>query len=246
MAFFGSLFDLSVGGLDDMKTAKDIFMEIYERLLARYGPRKWWPVTPDGETRPRYTGGPGNERQRFEVAVGAVLTQNTAWKNAAKAIEMLNKEALMSPERLSRVDAERLAGLIRSAGYFNQKAKRLVYLARFFLKTKKIDRDNLLSVNGIGPETADSILLYGFGLPYFVVDAYTRRIFGRIGIVDPAASYDEIQSKFERRIPGNVHLYQEYHALIVEHGKGVCRAKPLCQECVLSDVCNASADMKKG
>ncbi len=213
------------------------FMKVYEILRGAYGPRRWWPVTPSGGTTPRYTGGPRNDLQRFEVAVGAILTQNTAWSNAARAIENLNRLGAASPDALERMDLRPLARAIRSSGYFNQKAKRLKTIAAYFRANRKGTREGLLALDGVGPETADSIMLYAFNAPFFVVDAYTRRLFGRLALVDPSASYEEIRDRFERNLPRRVFVYREYHALIVEHGKQVCRKTPLCEKCLLKKRC---------
>jgi endonuclease-3 related protein len=219
---------------------------VYEILRRAYGPQRWWPVTPPGETRPRYTGGPETEPQRFEVAAGAILTQNTAWSNAARAIESLNAGRFLNPEALLALDEKSLAGIIRSAGYYNQKAKRLKILAAFFLTGEKVTRQSLLALNGVGPETADSIMLYAFGEPCFVVDAYTRRIFGRLGLVNPDAPYEEVSRIFERNLPRRIRVYREYHALIVEHGKRVCKKAPLCEICLLRNLCNMYLMRSKG
>ncbi len=213
------------------------FLKVYELLRRAHGPRRWWPVTPPGETKPLYTGGPRSDLQRFEVAAGAILTQNTAWTNAARAIENLNRLGAISPGAIGRMDVQSLALAIRSAGYFNQKAKRLKTIAAHFRANRKMTREGLLALDGVGPETADSIMLYGFKAPFFVVDAYTRRLFGRLDLVDPSASYEEIRERFERNLPRRVFVYKEYHALIVEHGKLVCRKAPLCEKCLLKKLC---------
>ncbi len=212
-------------------------MECYLVLRRAYGPQRWWPVTPRGGTRPAYTGGPRNARERFEVAAGAILTQNTAWTNAARAIESLNRLDAMSAAGIGALDELSLARAIRTAGYFNQKAKRLKTLAAFFLARTAPTREALLALNGVGPETADSIMLYAFDAPVFVVDAYTRRLFGRMGLIDPADSYEEIRKIFERNLPASVYVYKEYHALVVEHGKRICGRRPLCEECLLQHLC---------
>ena len=217
-----------------------MFIEIYEKLLAAYGPQGWWPVTPPGERQPRYTGGPRDPAQRFEVAVGALLTQNTSWLNASRAIESLNEARLLSPGGIDATDERSLARLIRPSGYFNQKAKRLKVLARFFLGGGTVTREGLLALEGVGSETADSIILYGFGKPFFVVDAYTRRIFDRLGLLEGKAPYERIREIFEQALPRNVSVYKEYHALIVEHAKRFCRKCPLCSDCHLADYCRAS------
>jgi endonuclease-3 related protein len=215
------------------------YMEIYRALRRAYGPQRWWPVTPPGAMRPVYAGGPTNARQRFEVAAGAVLTQNTAWANAARAIENLNRLGAMSAAAIDARDVRSLARAIRPAGYFNQKAARLKTLAAFLRSRRPVTREALLALNGIGPETADSILLYAFNVPCFVIDAYTRRLFGRLGFIDAEASYEEIRKTFERNLPARIHVYREYHALIVEHGKRVCRKTPACQNCLFKSGCCA-------
>jgi endonuclease-3 related protein len=232
------------------------FIDIYRLLRRAYGPRRWWPVTGEGETRPAYTGGPRSERQRFEVAAGAILTQNTAWSNAARAIESLNRLGALSPAGIARLDVRALARAIRSAGYFNQKARRLKIMAAYFLslderapgrvagggfpggpREARPSRESLLALNGVGPETADCIMLYAFGAAVFVVDAYTRRLFGRLALLDADAPYETIRETLERNIPRRARVYQEYHALIVEHAKLVCKKEPLCENCLLKIRC---------
>ncbi|UCF07002.1 MAG: endonuclease III domain-containing protein [bacterium] len=218
------------------------FVEVYEALAGEYGPRRWWPVTPPGGTRPEYIGGPRTRQQRFEMAVGAVLTQNTAWNNAAEAIVNLNRTVILDPTSLYRINERRLADLVRPSGYYNQKAKRLKALAAFFTSGRDVNRDNLLTLDGIGPETADSILLYAFDHPIFVVDAYTRRLFDRLAMIDAGAPYDEVQAIFQSNLPRDVHIYKEYHALIVEHGKCHCRKRPSCEGCVLLGRCSVEIE----
>ncbi|MBN1165441.1 MAG: endonuclease III domain-containing protein [Candidatus Krumholzibacteriota bacterium] len=217
----------------------EMLREIYDALLGEYGPRKWWPVTPVGGSSPRYTGGPETEAQRFEVAVGALLTQNTAWENASRAIENLHRAGLLDPGALAATSREELAAVIKPCGYYNQKADRLKRLAALFAEGRNITREALLSLNGIGPETADSIMLYSYGERFFVVDAYTRRIFSRLGLVTGKESYEELRLLFERHLPRRIEVYQEYHALIVEHGKRFCRSRPLCSTCPLTRLCPA-------
>ncbi len=204
---------------------------VYRALLARYGPQHWWP----GETD-------------FEIAIGAILTQNVAWTNVEKAICRLKEEKLLSPKALHGEPVDRVARLIRPAGYYNQKAKKLKNFLDWFSsygysfpRLRELDagrlREELLGINGVGPETADSILLYALEKRIFVVDAYTKRIFGRLGILEGTEGYDEIQRLFHRRFAAGVREYNEYHALIVNHGKYVCRKKPLCAECCLARLC---------
>jgi endonuclease-3 related protein len=210
----------------------DRFASIYQRLLARQGHRRWWP----GDTP-------------FEVVVGAVLTQNTAWTNVERAIASLKAASMLAPAAILDAPDPVLAAAIRPAGYFNVKARRLKSVVRFVAENAGGDpltlaardpellREALLAVNGVGRETADSILLYAVGMPFFVVDAYTRRVFGRLGMVDPDADYDAIRHAFEAALPRDVALYNDYHAQIVEHGKDVCRKRPACDDCCLSDLC---------
>jgi endonuclease-3 related protein len=203
-------------------------MEIYQVLLREYGPQGWWPV--GGFYFPK-------DESPFEIAAGAILTQNATWKNAERALDNLRKRGLLSPEALGKIKPSVLAEIIRPSGYYNQKALRLKELSRFF--KNRIDaehvpgRNSLLGVSGIGPETADSILLYAFHIPVFVVDGYTRRIFTRLGVFSGKESYSTVQECFMGVLPRDVKIYNEYHALIVKHGKEVCRTAPLCDRCVL-------------
>jgi len=205
-------------------------MEIYRRLYERFGPQGWWPA--DGP---------------FEVIVGAILTQNTAWRNVERAIGNLKEEGLLDPWALLEVDEGELASLIRPAGYYNVKSKRLKAFIRYFCEKYQGNlekmfqrplpqlREELLGVDGIGPETADSILLYAGGRPVFVVDAYTRRALSRHHIIEEGATYQEVQELFMKNLPHDVELFKEYHALFVRLGKTHCRPKPLCEGCPLKD-----------
>lgn len=207
-------------------------LDIYQRLYRYFGPRHWWPA-----------------KTPFEVIVGAILTQNTAWQNAEKAITGLKEENLLSPDKLLKLTHKGLARLIRPSGYYNQKAKKLKNMASFIdsrfkgslgnmnkIETKLL-REQLLEVNGVGPETADSILLYAFKRPVFVVDAYTKRIFSRMRLIKPSDDYSRIQSLFTENLNPEVALFNQYHALIVELGKRICKKKSLCSECVLNKIC---------
>ena len=205
---------------------------IFERLQERYGARNWWPA-----------------ESPFEVCVGAILTQNTNWGNVEKAIARLKGAGRLSVEGIATLQTEELAALIRPAGYFNVKAGRLQEFVTFlqaeaggnldqlFMHDRQHLRRLLLDVRGIGPETADSILLYAGNLPSFVVDAYTKRIFSRLGLVDALIGYEPLRDFFMERLPEDARLYNEYHALIVEHGKQYCRPRPLCAGCCLADSC---------
>lgn len=209
---------------------RTLLIDAYDRLYEAFGPQKWWP----GDTP-------------FEVIVGAILTQNTNWKNVEKAIANLKRDGLLSARRLLDISPARLAGLIRPAGYFRVKTKRLRNFLNYFCdghggkiaKLRSIEtaalREALLSVNGIGPETADSILLYALDRPVFVVDAYTKRIFSRHNLIPEETTYDEIQELFVDNLPRRVKLFNEYHALIVRCGKHFCRNRnPLCSKCPLN------------
>lgn len=202
--------------------------EVYRLLFNQWGPQFWWPG-----------------RTRLEIIVGAILTQNTAWTNVEKAIRRLREARALNLRRLHEADLKTLAEWIRPAGYFNVKARRLRSftqlmfdrfggdLRRLFALETPALREVLLSVNGIGPETADSILLYAAGRPVFVVDAYTRRFMMRHGWIGSGATYDDIACVFVAGLPRRVALYNEYHALIVALGKDLCRPKPRCAECPL-------------
>jgi endonuclease-3 related protein len=201
---------------------------IYKVLYKTFGPQHWWP----GETP-------------FEVAVGAILTQNTNWGNVEKAINNLKAARALNAKRIHEMPSSSLATLIRPAGYFNVKAKRLKSFISFFVESyqgsmermKKEDlrtlREKLLEVNGIGPETADSILLYALGKPAFVIDAYTKRVLSRHGIMDHGAPYEDFQNLFHLSLKKDLALFNEYHALFVKVGKLYCRPKPLCEICPL-------------
>jgi endonuclease-3 related protein len=203
---------------------------MFDLLLKRFGPQSWWP----GETA-------------LEMMVGAILTQNTNWKNVDKAIENLKKRNLLSMEALRALRTEELAGQIRPAGYYNIKARRLKNLIAFIVERYQGEiallareetealRQGLLSVKGVGPETADSILLYALDRPVFVIDAYTHRILTRHGMVEEASTYAELQALFTDHLPDDTQLFNEFHALIVKNGKEFCRRAPLCGECSLRD-----------
>jgi endonuclease-3 related protein len=201
----------------------------YDALFRAYGPQHWWPG-----------------RTRFEVIVGAILTQSTSWSNVEMAMVALRKEKLLSAAGLERVSLGRLSRLIRSSGYYRQKARKLKAFVEFlrgeyqgsldkmFAAATPELREQLLAVHGIGPETADSILLYAGSHAVFVVDAYTRRILERHNLVHGKQSYEEIRGLFERSLPADATLYNEYHALMVHTGKHFCRKRrPECERCAL-------------
>ena len=174
-----------------------------------------------------------NDKQRFEIITGAILTQNTSWKNVEKAIGNLNKAKLIDIDRIIKIKKQKLANLIKPAGYYNQKAERLKIIAEFIKKNPNPAREQLLEVKGIGPETADSILLYAFNRPFFVIDAYTKRIFVNLGFIDEKADYDKIKKLFEDNLKPDPAIYQEYHALLVEHAKRYYAKKGEYHNCPL-------------
>jgi endonuclease-3 related protein len=208
--------------------------KIYRRLLATHGPQHWWP----GETP-------------FEIMVGAVLTQNTAWVNVERALANLKRAAALSPEAIVRVHPRRLASWLKPSGFFNVKAKRLRALCRWLIARGGIERlarvptaelrRELLAVHGIGPETADDILLYAFGRPVFVIDAYTRRLFRRLGVLAGTEDYESLRALFEGALGADVPVFNEYHGLIVRHGKEVCRTVPRCGHCCLAIHCREAS-----
>jgi len=207
---------------------KKVLGWIYKRLYRTFGKRHWWPA-----------------KSAVEVVAGAILTQNTAWSNVEKAIQSLEKKKLLTAERLYRLKTKNLAEAIRPSGFFNVKAKRiknfLSYLFRrwggnletMFLQPTGPLRKELLAIDGLGEETVDSILLYAGGKPLFVVDAYTRRVLSRHGLLRGNERYEEIQDYFMDTLPRHAPLFNEYHALLVEVGKRYCRKSPLCTSCPL-------------
>ena len=210
-----------------MEIVKEMdLIDIYSELESHFGPQHWWPAdTP------------------FEVIVGAILTQNTSWKNVERAIENLKQEGVLDIEGIHRIPQYQLETLIQPSGFFKIKTRRLKHFTDFLFDKYEGDldklfsleqerlREELLGINGIGQETADSIVLYAAEKPSFVVDAYTRRVFGRLGILEHDAEYDEIKQFFEKKLPKDTKIYNEFHALIVVLAKDVCKKKPLCEAC---------------
>ena len=210
---------------------RDRLNDIYDRLTKHYGPRDWWPAN-----------------SRFEVMVGAVLVQNTAWSNAAKAILSLSDAGLLSPHGLRSADVADIAQLIYSSGYYNMKARKLKALVEW-LGERDDDiealmtadpatlREELLGIHGIGEETADDILLYALDMPVFVIDLYSRRLLFRLGLAPEKGPYALYQRMFTENLPAEVALFNEYHALIVTHAANTCKKDPACEECCLLEVC---------
>ena len=215
-----------------MADTRDMLRDVQRRLLRQYGPQHWWPAD-----------------SPFEVMVGAVLTQSTSWTNVEKAVASLKAADALSPGAIRRLSHEELATVIYSAGFHNSKARKLKAMADYLGDRfgddldamKRVDatdlRAELLSVYGIGNETADSILLYALEMPSFVVDAYTRRLFSRLEVRPERDGYEDYQRLFEDSLERDPRTFDEYHALIVTHGKSTCRKQPACRGCCLLEIC---------
>lgn len=204
--------------------------KIYKYLLRTYGPQGWWPLTSIKGSNPTKTGSlngyhpgdysyPKTKKQRFEICCGTILTQNTSWSNAERAVLKLKKNKLLDPATILMCDENKLKEMIRPAGYYNQKARYLKEFSKVFGKMKKPSREDLLKIKGIGKETADSMLLYAFKMPTFVVDAYTKRILSNLDMIQETERYDAVKTLIESNLPAELETYQEFHALIVEHAK---------------------------
>jgi endonuclease-3 related protein len=222
-------------------TTGPTLMRYFTAMSQALGPMQWWPA-----------------KTPFEVIVGAILTQNTSWTNVERAIVNLRSAQMLTPSTITSARLSKLALLVRPSGYFRQKAKKLKAFVRFlhreyggslkrmFGTPTEILREKLLSVHGIGPETADSILLYAGNHPVFVVDAYTHRIFGRHGITDGKGQYESVRALFEAALPRDSQLFNEFHALVVNTGKNWCRKKePRCAECPLGSLLPATSPLSK-
>jgi endonuclease-3 related protein len=218
---------------------QDKLLEICKILLKEFGTQGWWPTLSKRR-----------QEEQFEICIGAILTQNTSWQNVEKALSNIARVGLLSERKLRELPLKKLAALIKPAGYYNKKAEKLKAFL-FFLKghpIKKIEnmslkdaRKLLLEVYGIGKETADSMLLYAFNKPIFVIDAYTKRIFNRLFNLD-FKSYEEWQEFFMKNLPNKAALFNEYHALLVKLGKDYCKTKPLCEKCGLNNFCSFHKD----
>lgn len=220
-----------------------LLLRAYQKMLDAYGPQGWWPLLDlhnNGGTNPTKTGSvdgyhpgdyrfPQNRKQQFEICAGAILTQNTAWPNVECALINLRRIGALDPKQIILCRDKHLLDAIRPAGYFNQKMQYLRAFTTFFLalgRSRNPTREQLMAIRGVGNETADSMLLYAFGEPIFVVDAYTRRIGMAWGLFDDKATYHEIQQAFTKGQPKNLVVFQEFHALLVEHAKRHYAKKP--------------------
>ena len=209
---------------------EELNLKLFNVLLSHYGPGNWWPA-----------------RTRFEVIAGAILTQNVSWKNARTAVNNLKKGRMLSSKALHEAGLEDIAGKIKSSRFYFQKAQKLKNFCRYleeeyggslnrlFKEETEVLRDELLSLKGIGPETADCILLYAGKKLSFVSDAYTERFLDRYGILENGG-YEEIRKYFMENLPEDIYIYNEFHALIVRHGNSVCKMKPLCRACPVRSI----------
>lgn len=212
---------------------KEVLLDIYNRLFTAYGPQHWWPA--DGP---------------FEVIIGAILTQSTAWGNVEKSIITLKDRDALSPEVLRQLNTKELAEMVYPSGYYNAKSLKIKAFVQWLGENWHDDLDSLFALDipqlrhtllglyGIGEETADSIILYAARKTVFVIDAYTRRIISRLGLASPAWSYSALQELFMRHLPLDEGLFNEYHALLVRHGKDSCKKRPLCEGCCLYSICS--------
>ena len=219
-----------------MHTLPDLLTQLYSLLYQRYGPQHWWPSD-----------------SRFETIVGAILTQNTAWRNVERALANLKAAGALSPARIRELAQDELAALIRSSGYFNTKARKLKAFADVLGQRHHDDLDHLfdqepgalrrelLSIYGIGEETADDIMVYAAHLPSFVIDSYTVRILARLGVIEGKQRYHAVQALFHDNLPPDAGLFNEYHALLDRHAEETCRKLPLCRDCFLLSLCPTGA-----
>ena len=233
--------------------------KIYSLFHDKYGPQGWWPLLSLHQNNsnplnrgvfkgyhPQDYSHPETDKDKFEIMLGALLTQNTSWVNAEKALLALQENELLEPHAILKETQEKIGELIKPSGYFNQKSERLQIISQFILDNpiedlEQLDvaelRKILIKIKGIGSETADSIILYAFKKPIFVVDTYTKRIFSRYGMIEPKAKYEVVQELLHSNLESSHELFNEYHALIVEHAVRHCSTKPICEGCVLESMC---------
>ena len=222
------------------------FLELYKILYGRYGYAGWWPVFSKrgtaGFSAEGYRESPASfplaDDEVDQIIIGAVLTQNTSWSNVEKAFSILEENDCLSRKHIISTEEKTLREWIRSSGCYNQKAKKLKNIFEYIGSVNEPTRSGLLSVWGIGPETADSILLYGYAQPLFIADAYAKRVFSRIGLINADAAYESLSLHLNENIPKDAALYRNYHALIIAFGKEFCRKKPVCIHCPLGQYCS--------
>lgn len=197
-------------------------LNLYNSLKKQFGRQNnWWPTQ--------------TKNKQFEIIIGAILTQNTSWKNVEKALSNLKKHNLININKIKKININKLKSLIKPAGFYNQKAERIKLITNFLTENKNPTREQLLNLKGIGEETADSILLYAYNKPYFIIDAYTKRIMQRLNF--KFKDYKDLQKQFIKNIPKNSQIYKEFHALLVEHAKTNCKKTPNCNNCTLKRRC---------
>jgi endonuclease-3 related protein len=215
-----------------LRSSKLPLIELYERLFDYYGPQGWWPVDIDYHLK-------HGTDPREEIVIGAVLTQNTAWKNVERALENLKRRSALSFKGIMELSTKKLENLIKPSGYYRQKAIRLKEVCGALSPVSKVEtisREELLRIRGVGRETADAILLYAGSRLFFVIDAYTKRLIHRLYGVN--GNYEELRKLFEDSLPRELNLYKEFHALIDRHAKVYCRKSPLCDKCFLKSICS--------
>lgn len=196
-------------------------LKIYNSLLKEFGEQNWWPT---------------QTNNKFEMILGAILTQNTSWKNTEKALNNLKKNNLINIKKINNININKLKSLIKPAGFYNQKAETIKLTTNFLIKNKSPTRKQLLNLKGIGKETADSILLYAYNKPNFVIDAYTKRIMKRLNY--KFKDYNTLQELFTKNLPKDYKIYNEFHALLVELAKRNCKKTPDCNKCILRRRCS--------
>lgn len=212
--------------------------KIYDVLFKEYGPQGWWPILDVDGSNPTKTGSingyhigdysyPKTKLQSYEICLGAILTQNTSWPQVEKALINLKKLDTINPEKILTINEDVLKEAIKPAGYFNQKANYIIEFTKWFIKLKGTPtRKDVLNIKGVGPETCDSMMLYAFKQPEFVIDAYTKRILLNLSLIKEKEKYDDIKNIFEKSLNKDFKLFQEYHALLVEHAKRYYQKKP--------------------
>jgi endonuclease-3 related protein len=227
-------------GMASGESGKKALAIVYGLLLEEYGEQGWWPI--GGEYKREFKRREKTPLEKLEISIGALLAQNTSWENAQKAVMNLREAGLMDKAKLAKMREAEIASLIRPAGYYNMKARKIREFLRY---SGEITREGLLTIWGCGEETADSILLYAYDMPLFVADAYSRRLFSRLGLCRQGVSYGELRELAHSALPPDYALLNEYHALIVEHAKRHCRVKPGCGGCPLARMCRGKG-VKRG
>ncbi len=236
--------------LNLLSDSKNIVAVVFQKLLKNYGLQGWWPTCSNygsPQYRPDNALRPLDSQEKFEICIGAILTQNTSWTNVARVMPLLKQQHLFNEKKLNQIDLDTLSQMIKPTGYYNQKAQKIKNFAHYIvqnpleklfqLSTPDL-RKTLLELSGIGPETADDIILYAAQKPIFVIDTYTKRIFSRLGFCQTNISYSDLQTIIMKNLPSNAPLFNEYHALLVKLAKEHCQTKPKCALCPLFSLCD--------